>query len=106
MAHLFIRVELRGSPSWQDYENLHAFMEKNNWFRKIRGTIGESALPHATCHGDSGNDISVITRALRKCIQANVWTQAIVLTIRSDVVYGAGVISDGIRSVLHDADAS
>jgi hypothetical protein len=29
MAHLFIRVELRGSPSWQDYENLHAYMEKN-----------------------------------------------------------------------------
>ena len=66
MAHLFIRVELRGSPSWQDYENLHAYMEKNNWFRKIQGTAGESSLPHAMYHGNSENNLSVITSALRK----------------------------------------
>ncbi len=81
MTHLFIRVELRGSPSWQDYENLHAYMEKNNWYRKIQGTAGESSLPHAMYHGNSENNISVITSALRKGIQSNIWTQAIVLAI-------------------------
>ena len=42
MAHLFIRVELRGSPGWEDYEKLHAFMETKNWFRTIQGTAGRS----------------------------------------------------------------
>lgn len=81
MAHLFIRVELRGTPSWQDYENLHTYMEKNNWFRKIRGTAGESTLPHAMYHGDSDKEISAITSALRTGIQTNVWTAALVLII-------------------------
>jgi hypothetical protein len=81
MAHLFIRVELRGTPSGQDYENLHAYMEKNNWYRKIQGTAGESTLPHAMYHGNSENDISTIVSSLRTGIQTNVWTQAVVLII-------------------------
>jgi hypothetical protein len=84
LAHLFIRVELRGTPSGQDYENLHAYMEKNNWHRTIQGTAGESVLPHAMYHGQSENDISTITSALRKGIEANIWTQAIVLTISAE----------------------
>jgi hypothetical protein len=81
MAHLFIRVELRGSPSLQDYENLHAYMEKNNWHRKIQGTAGESNLPHAMYHGNSENNITAITTALRQGIQTNIWSQVIVLVI-------------------------
>jgi hypothetical protein len=84
LAHLFIRVELRGTPSWQDYENLHAYMEKNNWYRKIGGTAGESSLPHAMYQGNSDKDISTLTSALRKGIQANVWTQAVVLIISAE----------------------
>jgi hypothetical protein len=84
MAHLFIRVELRGSPSWQDYENLHAYMEKNNWHRKIQGTAGESSLPHAMYHGNSENKFSAITTALRHGIQTNIWSQAIVLVISAE----------------------
>ena len=81
MAHLFIRVELRGTPSRQDYDNLHAYMDNNNWRRKIQGTAGESILPHAMYHGNSDKDISTVTSALRNGIQANIWTQAVVLII-------------------------
>jgi hypothetical protein len=81
MAHLFIRVELRGSPSWQDYENLHAYMKNKNWYRTIQGTAGESSLPHAMYHGDSDTGISEITSALRSGIEAKVWSQAIVLVM-------------------------
>jgi hypothetical protein len=84
MAHLFIRVELRGNPSWQDYDNLHTFMEKNRWYRKIQGTAGESALPHAMYHGNSDNDISTITNALRKGIETSVWNPVIVLIISAE----------------------
>jgi hypothetical protein len=70
MAHLFIRVELRGSPSWQDYENLHAYMENKNWHRTIQGTAGQSSLPHAMYHGQSDTGISDISSALRNGIEA------------------------------------
>lgn len=84
MAHLFIRVELRGSPSGQDYENLHSYMEENNWHRKITGTGGESTLPHAMYHGNSDKELPAIAGALRTGIQANVWTQAVVLIISAE----------------------
>lgn len=81
MAHIFIRVELRGDPSKQDYDNLHAYMEKNNWYRKIMGSAGESTLPHAMYQGSSENGALSIASALKKGIEANVWTRAIVLVI-------------------------
>ena len=81
MALIFIRVELRGDPSKQDYENLHAYMEKNNWPRKITGSRGESTLPHAMYQGNSETDAASIANALRTGIEAYVWTHAIVLVI-------------------------
>jgi hypothetical protein len=84
MAHLFIRVELRGNPSRQDYDNLHTYMENNHWYCKIQGTAGQSTLPHAMYHGNSDNNISNITNALRKGIQTSVWTEAIVLVISAE----------------------
>ena len=81
MAQMFIRIELRGDPSKQDYDNLHAYMEKNNWYRKIIGSAGESTLPHAMYQGSSENGASSIAVALKKGVEANVWTRAIVLVI-------------------------
>lgn len=81
MAHLFIRVELRGDPSKLDYDNLHAYMEKNNWYRKIAGTAGVSTLPHAMYQGDSEAAASSVAAALKAGIEANVWTRVIVLVI-------------------------
>ena len=84
MAHLFIRVELRGTPSKQDYDNLHAYMERNNWFRTISGTAGQSTLPHAMYHGNSDESVSAIATALRSGIQGSVWTVAVVLIISAE----------------------
>ncbi len=84
MAHLFIRVELRGSPSGTDYDNLHAYMEANHWYRKITGTAGESTLPHAMYHGNSNNELVKLASALRSGIEAGVWTKAVVLIISAE----------------------
>jgi hypothetical protein len=84
LAHLFIRIELRGSPSGQDYDNLHAYMEKNNWHRKITGSAGESTLPHAMYHGDCDKELSAIASALRTGIQTNVWKQAVILVMSAE----------------------
>jgi len=59
-------------------------MEKKSWHRKIQGTGGESILPHAMYHGNSDKDVSTLTRALRNGIQANVWTQAVVLILSAE----------------------
>ncbi len=84
MAQLFIRVELRGNPSWQDYDKLHAYMESKNWHRRIQGSAGDSELPHAMYQGTYDKDIGSLSGALRAGIEANVWTQAIVLVISGD----------------------
>ena len=83
LAHIFIRVELRGDPSKQDYDNLHAYMERNNWHRKIIGSAGLSTLPHAMYQGNSENDALAIAAALKNGVEASVWTRAIVLVISS-----------------------
>jgi hypothetical protein len=84
MAHLFIRVELRGNPSGDDYNNLHAHMEARNWHRTIQHGAGTSTLPHAMYQGHSDNQILELANALREGIQANVWTSAVVLVISAD----------------------
>ena len=81
MAQVFIRVELRGDPSKQDYDNLHAYMEAKNWYRKIMGSAGESTLPHAMYQGNSENGTLSIAGALKDGIEANVWTRAVVFVI-------------------------
>jgi hypothetical protein len=48
------------------------------------GTGGQSSLPHAMYHGHSDTGISEITSALRNGIEANVWSQAIVLIMSSE----------------------
>jgi len=62
-------------------DNLHAYMEKNNWYRQINGSAGESDLPHAMYQGSSENSASSIASALEEGVEANVWTRAIVLVI-------------------------
>jgi hypothetical protein len=48
MANFMTRVELNGSPTWQDYENLHAAMKRAGFSRLIAGSDGKIyRLPHA-----------------------------------------------------------
>jgi len=83
MARIFIRIELRGNPTYQDYQNLHAYMEGKNWYRAIHGTAGQSMLPHAMYQGTSDAEPAKIASALRSGIQTEVWTVAIVLVIHA-----------------------
>ena len=83
MAHYFIRVELQGNPSGEDYTKLHDHMLKNNWYRSISGSAGTSALPHAMYQGNATMDVSALTKALHDGIKGAVWTHPIVLVISS-----------------------
>lgn len=85
-----IRVELHGKASEDDYENLHAYMQKNGWLRYIYPNApgskgGPFMLPMAMYCGDSSNECADTTEGLRVGINASVWANCTVL------VMGVGV---------------
>lgn len=59
MAYFIVRVELHELSSWQkptaeDYDQLHAAMQKNHYYRVIESDKGEwYHLPHATYYAHS-----------------------------------------------------
>jgi hypothetical protein len=86
MAQLFARVELRGSPGEDTYTTLHAYMRSQNWHQTITGSTATSNLPHAVYQGNSANDqpdLLSIATGIKAYIEANIWTRALVLVIRS-----------------------
>jgi hypothetical protein len=86
MSQLFVRIELRGTPSEETYTKLHAYMRSKNWSQEITGESATVMLPHATYQATFGEDqpnTLRIAKALRTYIESNIWTKAIVLVIRS-----------------------
>jgi hypothetical protein len=85
MAQYFIRVELKGYPSGENYENLHALMANNNWSQTVTGmSNGKSVLvnlPYATYQGTSDKGAFVRADALKTTIIDQVWKNPIVLAM-------------------------
>jgi len=42
MSHFMTRIELNGSPTWQDYENLHRVMKRTGFGRLVSGGNGKT----------------------------------------------------------------
>ena len=86
MSLLFARIELRGTPGEDSYNQLHAYMRSRGWLQTITGATATVNLPHATYQAtftqDSPN-LAAIANALKAHIEANIWTRALVLVIRS-----------------------
>ena len=86
MPRQIIRVELIGGASFADYEKLHIFMEKNNWFRNIAGLSNSTKvtkkLPSAMYTGVSESAPLDIASALTSSIRSNVWNKAAVLVMQ------------------------
>jgi hypothetical protein len=86
MSLLFARIELRGTPGDEIYSRLHAFMESRNWLRTITGTTATVQLPHGTYQAVfsiDAPDTMAIAQSLKRDIEANIWSRALVLVIRS-----------------------
>jgi hypothetical protein len=85
MAQLFARVELRGEPSEDVYQRLHAYMESMHWYRTITGTR-EVSLPHATYQATTNTDspdLVQIADQLKSGIESKIWTKALLLIVQS-----------------------
>jgi hypothetical protein len=112
MPQLFVRVELRGNPTVEIYQRLHALMQSMNWFQTIAqvpapdpypylSLLGGSrvpptlsapllpstvALPHATYQGTGYEplDIPLLARTIKQTIEQQVWTRALVLVVEAN----------------------
>ena len=87
MPQLFAQIELRGDSGPADYESLQAHMATLNWSTSIAGDTGVPfQLPFATYQMTFRNapDMETVTNQLLAGIEANVWTDAIVLCMQTD----------------------
>jgi hypothetical protein len=89
MPHYIIRVELRGTPSGEDYKKLHAAMLAAGYPQTIVLDGIRFYLPHAEYALTSTNVVaaSEVNRFIRPVINA-VWSDYLLLVSRADEVSG------------------
>jgi hypothetical protein len=83
MAGYFVRVELRGTPTADNYSALHALMLQNGFAQMAAASNRPLPvpLPHAVYFGYSTQIATSLAALLRDAVQASVWTSAIVLAV-------------------------
>jgi hypothetical protein len=80
MTRYITRVELRGSPTSKDYENLHAKMRAKGFERTIRGGDGKVyQLPHAEYYVESTLTTGQVMNHADE-VAHSVWTKCSVIT--------------------------
>ena len=89
MANFAIRVELRGDPSFQTYQKLHALMAKNGFRQTIdgfdlQGNKGKFDLPHAVYYGSSSDACSTLSESVAKQVRAQIQQDIIVFTVQAE----------------------
>jgi len=83
MASYAIRVELRGNPSYEQYETLHALMAKRGFYQTIDGVDGSGNqktfnLPHAVYYGSSNSSCGTVRDQIRDAVKSEVQNNIIV----------------------------
>jgi hypothetical protein len=80
MAQFTVRVELH-QAQWQDYENLHARMEKQGFTRLIKSDDGKTyQLPWAEYNGSGNLSSSEVRDAARAAADATGKGNAVLVT--------------------------
>jgi hypothetical protein len=80
MSNYDVRVELRGNPSFEQYEKLHSLMKGKGFYQTIGSTHD---LPHATYFGSSTLDCAKLRDDLQASIKAKVQNSIIVFVVQS-----------------------
>jgi hypothetical protein len=86
VADYAIRVELRGNPTREEYETLHALMSRKGFFQTINGydTKGSRRtfnLPHAVYYGTSTANCGAVRDSVRDSVKAEVQTNIVVFVV-------------------------
>jgi hypothetical protein len=89
MADFAIRVELRGDPSAETYEELHALMSAKGFERTVtgfdlKGNAGAFDLPHALYYGSSTDSCSAVAESVAKDVRAQIQKNIIVFAVQAE----------------------
>ncbi len=95
MAEYIVRIELNGSPSWQQYERLHGLMRKAGFSRTVRGDSGMVYdLPHAVYYCDTTASRNQVWQAADGATK-QVWKGYQILCIESSGMTFSGLQQHG-----------
>jgi hypothetical protein len=88
MADFAIRVELRGNPTREQYETLHALMARKGFLQTIAGVDNQGNqkrfnLPHAVYYGASNATCGDVRTAVANAVKAEVQNDVIVFVVQA-----------------------
>jgi hypothetical protein len=88
MANYAIRVELRGNPTWELYDQLHALMAGQGFLQTIRGVGSKGqprtdSLPHAVYFGPSDAATGAVRDWVVAAVQARVQKDILVFVVQA-----------------------
>jgi len=89
MAAYTIRVELKGDPSYAEYEMLHALMTAEGFAQTVRGVTPSGAnstfdLPHATYYGNSSHNVNDLRDSVCAKIRAQIQQKIVVFVAKTE----------------------
>ena len=89
VGHPAIRVELRGNPTYDQYETLHALMTKQGFLQTITGTDSKGNqqqynLPHAVYYGASSQSCGAVRDAVVSAVKAQVQKDILVFVVQAE----------------------
>ena len=83
MAAYTIRVQLKGDPTYEQYEKLHDLMQKLGYGRTVTGKTTRD-LPHATYYGQSSDDIGTVRDKVQAKVKAQVQDKILVFVAQTE----------------------
>jgi hypothetical protein len=88
MPDYAVRVELRGYPSAEEYQTLHALMARKGFAQTIAGvdTQGNQrrfSLPHAVYYGSSVADCGAVRDSVMGSVKGEVQEDVIVFVVQA-----------------------
>jgi hypothetical protein len=89
MADFAIRVELRGNPSFETYEKLHALMANKGFMQTVsgvdlQGNHNTFNLPHAVYYGSSLDSCSAVAESVAQAVKAQIQKDIMVFAVKAE----------------------
>lgn len=83
MAAYTVRAELKGDPSFSQYEKLHALMAQLGFGRTVKGDRIVS-LPHAAYDGQSSSYVVTVRDTVKANVKAKIQTNIVFYVAKTE----------------------
>lgn len=83
MSAYTVRVELKGDPSYAQYEKLHDLMDRLGYARTVTGNATRD-LPHATYYGYSSDGVKAVRDLVQAKVKAQIQSHILVFVAKTE----------------------